>query len=237
MKRIVKVFVLLICSIVVCGGNLLSAERNIPRGARIFIEEMSEDLDGYIRAEMISKKVPLTVVLKREDAHIVMVGSSKGTEKRAWHEGWLTTVPDRATGNIMIFDRTSKSMLWAGEAGDRSLWWGSMARGGQRKVASRLVNKIKDAVTKKEQPITPPPPLSAEEITAGTSVATISAGQDSSILNNDDIIKMMEAGIGDELIISRIRNTQCVFHLETDSIVALKKAGVSDAVLGEMLQK
>jgi hypothetical protein len=31
-------------------------------------------------------------------------------------------------------------MVWAGEAGDRSLMWG----GGQRKVADRIVSKMKD---------------------------------------------------------------------------------------------
>jgi hypothetical protein len=40
-------------------------------------------------------------------------------------------------------------MIWAGEAGDRSLWWGSLKRGGQRKVADRIVSKMKDDLFKK----------------------------------------------------------------------------------------
>jgi hypothetical protein len=211
-------------------------KRAIPNGAKVFIEEMAEDLDGYIRAEIVSKKVPLTVVIKREDAHLVMTGSSTGNEKRSWHEGWLTAEKDHSTGNVMVFDRASKAMLWASEAGDRSLWWGSLARGGQRKVASRLVDKLKDSIARQGQVLSPPPPLSAEEMSAATSSATVSAKQSASVLSNDDVVKLVKAGLSDELIISKIRNSQCNFNLETDEIIALKQAGISDAVLGEMVQ-
>jgi hypothetical protein len=37
--------------------------------------------------------------------------------------------------------------MWASEAGDRSLMWGALARGGQRKVADRLVNNLKKALS------------------------------------------------------------------------------------------
>jgi hypothetical protein len=34
-------------------------------------------------------------------------------------------------------------MVWAGEAGDRSLWYGGWKRGGERKVAERIVRQMK----------------------------------------------------------------------------------------------
>jgi hypothetical protein len=40
-------------------------------------------------------------------------------------------------------------MIWAGEAGDRSLMFSSFRRGGQRKVADRIVSKMKDELFKK----------------------------------------------------------------------------------------
>jgi len=226
------------CALIVSVTALLTAgeNRTIPRNAKIFIEEMAEDLDGYIRAELVNKKVPLSIVLKREDAHIVMAGSSTGNEKRSWHEGWLTSERDHSTGNVMIFDRASKSMLWACEAGDRSLWWGAMARGGQRKVASRLMDKLKDVVARQEQALPVPPPLSAEEMAAATSSATIAAKGAASVLINEDVVKMIKAGLSDDLVISKIRTSQCSFNLETDAIIALKEMGASNAVLGEMMQ-
>jgi hypothetical protein len=36
-----------------------------------------------------------------------------------------------------------KTLVWAGGAGDRSLFLGGWSRGGQSKVAGRIVNKMK----------------------------------------------------------------------------------------------
>ncbi len=117
----------------------------IRKGAAIYIEEMDNDLDGYIRAEMVKRKVPLTIVLKPEDADLVMVGSSAGREAK-WHEGWLTPERDKNVGNITVIDRRSQKFLWASEAGDRSWFWGALRRGGQRKVAERLVKNFRKAI-------------------------------------------------------------------------------------------
>jgi hypothetical protein len=53
---------------------------------------------------------------------------------------------DRNQGNIQIVDVKQKTVVWAGEAGDRSFWWGSLKKGGTRKVAERTVNKMKDQI-------------------------------------------------------------------------------------------
>lgn len=131
---------ILVCSIPAFGQFTLK------RGAKIYIEKMAEDLDGYITAEMVQKKIALEVVSDPEQADYVMVGNGTPEQSRKWHQGWLTAEQDRTSGNIRVYEKTTKKLVFAGEAGDRSLWWGSMARGGQRKVASRLVGKLKDHV-------------------------------------------------------------------------------------------
>ena len=50
---------------------------------------------------------------------------------------------DRNEGNVRLLNVANKTMVWAGEAGDRSLWWGNLKRGGQRKIADRIVRKMK----------------------------------------------------------------------------------------------
>jgi uncharacterized protein YfaA (DUF2138 family) len=47
---------------------------------------------------------------------------------------------------VSLLDKEGKVILWSGEAGDRNMWVGPLARGGQRKVADRLVNKLKKAM-------------------------------------------------------------------------------------------
>ena len=124
------------------------ADRPIPKHSAIFIDEMGEDLDGFIRAEIVKKKLPLQIVLKREEADIIMTGSASGNEQRKWHEGWLTAARDHATGNVQIVDKQGK-FLWATEAGDRSIWWGAMKRGGARQVANRIANNLRSAIADK----------------------------------------------------------------------------------------
>ena len=116
------------------------------KGSKIFIEKMSNDLDGFITAEMVQKKVHLEIVDEPEHADYVMVGSSTPQEKRKWHEGWLTAEQDHTDGNVRVYETATKKLVFAGEAGDRSLWWGALARGGQRKVASRIVDKLKEHI-------------------------------------------------------------------------------------------
>ena len=83
-----------------------------------------------------------------DEADYIMTGSATEEERRKWHEGWLTAERDKTAGNVQVLERKTKTLVWAGEAGDRSIWWGSMARGGHRKVATRIVSKFKGSISK-----------------------------------------------------------------------------------------
>jgi hypothetical protein len=55
-------------------------------------------------------------------------------------------------------------------------------------------------------------------------------------LTNVEIIKMKEAGLGDQLIIAKIKSSPGKYKLDTDELIALKKAGVSEEIIAAMLQ-
>jgi hypothetical protein len=57
-----------------------------------------------------------------------------------------------------------------------------------------------------------------------------------SAVTNDDIIKMIQAKLGDSLIIAKIKSSPCAFDTSTDGLVKLKQAGTSDAVLQTMVE-
>ena len=143
MKRLL---VILAVTLLLLAANAAaqSPARPIKAGAKIFIEEMVEDLDGYIRAEIVKQKVPLEIVINREDGDYIMKGSATEEEARKWHEG-LVLEKDRTSGNVFIIERDGDKMIWAAEAGDRSWFWGRLKRGGHRKVAERLVTSLKKA--------------------------------------------------------------------------------------------
>lgn len=55
-------------------------------------------------------------------------------------------------------------------------------------------------------------------------------------VDNARIIQMTQKGLGDEVIIARIKASPTNFSLSDDDLAALKKAGVSDAVVAAMIQ-
>jgi hypothetical protein len=112
----------------------LCAQFNLKRGSKVFIEKMENDLDGYITAELVQKKVALEIVSDLDQADYVMVGNGTPEQGRKWHQGWLTAEQDRTSGNIRVFDKATKKLVFAGEAGDRSLWWGHCPEAGSGKL-------------------------------------------------------------------------------------------------------
>jgi hypothetical protein len=115
---------------------------------KIFIDKLPNDLDQYLRAEFF-KQMPgkIEIVLEEKDADGILTGVSeekKGTGAQI--TGRYLGLHDNATGSLSMVDKERKSILWADEAGDRSLMFGVMKRGGERKVAERLVSKLKKAM-------------------------------------------------------------------------------------------
>ena len=55
------------------------------------------------------------------------------------------------------------------------------------------------------------------------------------VLTNDSVIQMVKAGLPEAVVIAKIKSTSTKFDLKTDSLVGLKKAGVSDKVLEAMV--
>ncbi len=75
-----------------------------------------------------------------------------------------------------------------------------------------------------------------QEATAVQMGGSTSASQ-TEILSNADVIAMSQAKMSDSLINSKIKNSTCSFDVTTKGLLALKKAGVSDAVIEVMTQR
>ncbi|OHB37195.1 MAG: hypothetical protein A2099_04340 [Planctomycetes bacterium GWF2_39_10] len=55
------------------------------------------------------------------------------------------------------------------------------------------------------------------------------------IIANETIVTMVKAGLGEELIISKIQASQSQFDVSTETILKLKKEGVSERIIKAML--
>jgi hypothetical protein len=115
---------------------------------KIYVDPMPDDLDQYIRAEIHKQmKGKIEVVLRPEEADGILTGvGEKKDGVGAAITGRYLGLHDNATGSVTLVDRNRVKILWADEAGDRSLLLGAFKRGGQRKVADRLVSKLKKAM-------------------------------------------------------------------------------------------
>jgi hypothetical protein len=123
-------------------AKTIAEKHRIPDGSRIFVSEMEGDLDKHISSQLTKKKLPVTLVTSEQDADYIITGASlKGDNK--WYHTVFGTGKDKNEGSIQVLSTKDRTMIWAGEAGDRSLWWGRLAKGGKGKVASRLVDKMK----------------------------------------------------------------------------------------------
>jgi hypothetical protein len=56
-------------------------------------------------------------------------------------------------------------------------------------------------------------------------------------LNNDGVIKLVKAGMSDDLIVSTINAQVGIYDTSTDGLIALKTAGVSDRVVAAIVTK
>lgn len=126
----------------------LAQAHRIPDGSRIFISEMEGGLHTYIASEITKKKLPVVIVMDEKEAEYIVSGATlKGDNK--WYHTVFGSGKDKNEGNIQLISVKDRTVIWAGEAGDRSLMWGRLARGGRSKVASRLVSKMKKELFKK----------------------------------------------------------------------------------------
>ena len=64
---------------------------------------------------------------------------------------------------------------------------------------------------------------------------TLNRLEQSQPLTVEDIKALAKAGVSDDLVISQIRNSRTVYHLNTSEIIGLKNVGVSDRVIDFMI--
>ena len=73
------------------------------------------------------------------------------------------------------------------------------------------------------------------KILVAASLLAISTAAPAETLNNEVIVTLSHAGLGDEAIIAKIKASGANYDLSTDQIIALKNRGVSGPVIAAML--
>jgi hypothetical protein len=110
-------------------------------GKKIYIAPMKGNLHPFIATEIVKKKLPVVVVTDKTKADYILAGSFIKSDEKWHHTAFGVT--DQNEGSVRLIKVKDKTVVWAGGAGDRSLFLGGWSRGGQSKVAGRIVNKMK----------------------------------------------------------------------------------------------
>ena len=121
--------------------------RSVAEVHKLYIDKMKNNLDQYLRAEL-TKQLPdrFVLVLNKEDADGLLLGvGEQQTDAKTVITGHYLGLNDTATGAVSLVDKAG-TVLWASEAGDRTLLFGPLKRGGAREVAKRLVQDLKKAL-------------------------------------------------------------------------------------------
>jgi hypothetical protein len=106
--------------------------------ARVFIDRMENNLDGLIASEILKQRVPMVIVVEQRDADYIIISASITADGQWYHSG-----KNKSEGTVQLLSVKEKSLVWEGEAGDRSVWFGNLKPREQRKVADRLIKKMK----------------------------------------------------------------------------------------------
>ena len=117
---------------------------------KVFVDPMAHDLDKYIREEIVRQmKERVVVVVNRDDADGILTGIDEeetGAGKKL--TGRYLGLHNVATGTLTLLDKEGKVLLWSDDAGDQAVMFTALKKGGQRKVAQRLVGKFLKAMKK-----------------------------------------------------------------------------------------
>jgi hypothetical protein len=115
---------------------------NLAAQPKVFIAPMDDGFDSFLAAAILDNKVPLTITMEECSAAYIIIGQAvRGQSK--WYDTVFGAERDRNQGSIKLLKVSDKTVVWAGAAGDRSLWWGALKSGGQKKVANRLARELK----------------------------------------------------------------------------------------------
>lgn len=137
---------LLFLAILLAVGSPLWSQ-SIPAGSKIFIAPMEGNLNGFITAEILKQHLNVLLVADDTQADLVMTGMNVKEDDHWYNAVWGGK--DKNEGSVTLVRVKDKAIVWAMDAGDRSMFFSVMRRGGLSKVADRIVGQMKHQVAKK----------------------------------------------------------------------------------------
>lgn len=124
---------LALVSLCACLAHDVAAHPDILRGASVYIEPISGNVDGLLAAEIVKLDLPFVLTQNRNNADYI-IGSVSGFSAVS------SSVPKEGQsfdGAIAMIDAQTRRVVWIGDAG------GSKRPKAPRKSAAKLIQKMR----------------------------------------------------------------------------------------------
>jgi len=136
--RLLSIGLVLVASMPLQASDQTTAK--LPSGAKIYVAQMEDGFDTYIKAALQAKKVPLVVVEKREDAEFELTGHSEtqkaGTAKKVIMLDWHSN----EQASIQLADINGGTVVWAYSVNKQS------SAHGKRSTAEACAKHLKEKI-------------------------------------------------------------------------------------------
>jgi len=117
-------------------------QAHVDKGAKVFIEPMSESFNTYLQAAFIKKDVPVIMVDDEAKADFVIAGTAE-TVKAGWAKTIFVTPKGDADASITVKDAKTGNIVF-GYAVDKFA-----ARHGQQSTAEACAKHFKEFIERK----------------------------------------------------------------------------------------
>jgi hypothetical protein len=111
-------------------------------GSKVFLESMPNDFDKALREAMAKKKVPLTLVDKKEDAQFLIRGTSESVKAATAKKVIMWNWHSNEEASIAVVNLASSEIVFSYNANKQS------SAHGQRSTAEACAKHIKEELEK-----------------------------------------------------------------------------------------
>jgi hypothetical protein len=101
----------LLVSVLVLGMSVVATAQGtkVPSGSKVFLAPMEGNLDGFVAAEIVKKRLPITVVTDEKDADFVLTGTSIRADDKWYHV--VFGGKDKNEGNVKLINVKERSVV------------------------------------------------------------------------------------------------------------------------------
>ena len=131
-----KMKTLLPTALLLCAAPVLAQQTSIVPGAKVYVAPMDGNLNGFISAEILKQKLPVTVTTEESEAAYILSGQAQVSGHTGKGAGGLLNPyrnHDQYGGSVTLASASGHTVVWASDSDNGKI----------KQVAERIVKQMK----------------------------------------------------------------------------------------------